>query len=208
MALIVVDHPLAQHLMATLRDRTTPAHLYRAACTELSRLLIFEATRGLPLTERRIHTPLEETTVRQLVAPPAVVPVLRAGLGMLGAALELFPDAPVGFVGLRRDEHNFTPARYYCKLPPLAGRDALCLDPMIATGGSAEEALKLIQAEGPRSLTMVAVVAAPEGIDRLAKAHPGVAVFCAALDRELNARRYILPGVGDFGDRLYGTEEA
>ena len=151
-------------------------------------------------------TPLEETEGREIASGLVAVPILRAGLGMLDAVTEAFPDVGVGYVGLERDERTLRPRTYYEKLPPLEGKHALLLDPMLATGGSAAQASQSILRSRPESLRMVCVVAAPEGVRAMEEAHPDVPIFTAALDRELNDRGYILPGIGDFGDRLYGTE--
>ena len=204
MPLTVVDHPLAAHLLSDLRDRSTPPHAFRALTRRLSAILVLEATRDLPWEPRSVETPLERTEgvdVPRLVA----VPILRAGLGMLEAVTDLYPDVSVGYIGLERDEESLQPSAYYDKLPPLGGRHALLLDPMLATGGSAVRACASVAAGGPASLRMVCVVAAPEGVAAMERAHPDIAIFTASLDRQLNDRGYILPGLGDFGDRLYGT---
>lgn len=202
----VVDHPLAGHLLATLRDRATPPAVFRALTRRLTVALVLEATRDLPTVEREVLTPLEATTGHHLAGDLVAIPILRAGLGMLEAVTDMFPGVSVGYIGLERDERTLQPASYYEKLPTLDGRNALLLDPMLATGGSAVRACASILAAGPASLRMVCIVAAPEGIEAMAGAHPGVAVFTAAVDRQLNEVGYILPGIGDFGDRLYGTE--
>lgn len=205
MPLHVLDHPLAGHLLATLRDASTPPDRFRQLSKRLTTLLALEATRTLGTTEKRVATPLETVTQRVLSQGLAVVPVLRAGLGMLEAIVELFPDVSIGYIGLERHEDTAVAHSYYCKLPDLTGRFVLCVDPMLATGGSAAQALSLMKAHGAEALAMVCVVAAPEGVARLQEAHPEVPVFTAGLDRGLNERKYIVPGLGDFGDRLYGT---
>lgn len=205
MPLHVLDHPLAGHLLATLRDASTPPDRFRQLSKRLTTLLALEATRTLGTTEKRVATPLETVTQRVLSQGLAVVPVLRAGLGMLEAIVELFPDVSIGYIGLERHEDTAVAHSYYCKLPDLTGRFVLCVDPMLATGGSAAQALSLMKAHGAEALAMVCVVAAPEGVARLREAHPEVPVFTAGLDRGLNERKYIVPGLGDFGDRLYGT---
>jgi uracil phosphoribosyltransferase len=205
MPLTMVDHPLARHLLTELRDRATTPPVFRALTRRLTVALVLEATRDLPVTPRRVATPLEETDGADL-ADIVAIPVLRAGLGMLEAVTDLFPGVAVGYIGLERDEDTLQPTEYYEKLPPLDGRHALLMDPMLATGGSAARAATSIAAQGPASLRMVCVVAAPEGVKAMEEAHPEVRVFAASLDRQLNERGYILPGLGDFGDRLYGTE--
>ncbi|MDD3178784.1 MAG: uracil phosphoribosyltransferase [Opitutaceae bacterium] len=205
MPLRILRHPLADHILARLRDRNTNPALFRSLSYQLSLMLALEATRELPAAEKEIETPLEATKVRVLVQPLAVIPILRAGLGMVQPFLDLFPDISVGYVGLERDHATAIARSYYCKLPPLRGRRVIVVDPMLATGGSAVQALDVIKAAGALDLALVCIVAAPEGIAAVAAKHPEVPVFVAALDRELNSRKYILPGLGDFGDRLYGT---
>lgn len=202
----VVDHPLAEHLLLALRDRTTPATLFRSLTKRLTTVLMLEATRDLPTRARGVSTPLEETEGRSLAKPLVIVPILRAGLGMLDAVVELFPEVRVGYLGLERDEATFLPSEYYAKLPRLDDACTFVLDPMLATGGSAGAALDSVKGAGAPSVRMVSVVAAPEGVKRLEETHPDVAVFTASVDRELNAEAYILPGLGDFGDRLFGTQ--
>jgi uracil phosphoribosyltransferase len=208
MALTVVDHPLTQHLLTSLRDRSTTPAVFRALTRRLTLTVVLQATRDLPVDRRDVETPLELVEGRSLGGHLVAIPILRAGLGMLEAVTDMFPDVSVGYIGLERDERTLQPTSYYEKLPPLEGADVLLLDPMLATGGSAARACASILARGPRSLRMVCVVAAPEGVRLLAEDHPQVDVFTASLDRELNDRGYILPGIGDFGDRLYGTEPA
>jgi uracil phosphoribosyltransferase len=205
MALTVIQHPLALHVLTHLRDRTTKPALFRTLCHQITLLLALEATRDLATDERAIETPLEKMTGRVLTTPLVVVPILRAGLGMVEPFLDLFPDVSVGYVGLERDHATAIAHSYYCKLPPLEGRRVLVIDPMLATGGSAAQALDVIKAAGARDPALVCIVAAPEGVALVEQRHPGVPIFVAALDRALNARKYILPGLGDFGDRLYGT---
>ena len=207
MALTVVEHPLAQHLLTSLRDRTTPPAVFRALTRRLTLALVLEATRDLPTRPQTVDTPLERAEGRWL-GPLVAIPILRAGLGMLEAVTDTFPGVSVGYIGLERDETTLQPTSYYEKLPPLEGAHVLLLDPMLATGGSAARACSSIRARRPASLRMVCIVAAPEGAEVLARSHPEVEVFAASLDRELNDRGYILPGIGDYGDRLYGTEPA
>ena len=205
MTLTLVEHPLAQHLLTRLRDVETEPPLFRTLAKRLTTALVLEAIRDLPTVEVDIQTPLEPTRGAVISPDLVAVPILRAGLGMLEAVTELFPEVSVGYVGLERDERTLRPTSYYEKLPPLAGRQVLLLDPMLATGGSAAAACAGIAARDPADIRFVCVVAAPEGVARMEREHPGVRVFAAALDRELNDRGYILPGLGDFGDRLFGT---
>ena len=202
----MVEHPLAQHLLLSLRDETTPPEQFRHATKRLTTLLMLEATTDFPTKRARVQTPLEETEGRLLEGPLVAVPILRAGLGMLDAVVEMFPRVRVGYLGLERDEATFEPSEYYAKLPRLADAHTFVLDPMLATGGSASAALASVKAAGAASVRMVSIVAAPEGIAALEKDHPDVPIFTAAVDRELNPSAYILPGLGDFGDRLFGTD--
>lgn len=202
----VLDHPLASHLMLGLRDETTPPALFRSMTKRLTTLLILEATDDLPTRPRTVATPLEETTGRSLAHPIVAVPILRAGLGMLDAVVELFPEVRVGYLGLERDEATFQPSEYYAKLPELGDARTFVLDPMLATGGSASAALESVKKAGAGEVRMVSIVSAPEGIEVLERDHPDVDIITAALDRELNPNAYILPGLGDFGDRLFGTQ--
>lgn len=202
----VVEHPLAQDLLASLRDRETQPAVFRSLTRRLTLALVLEATRDLETRVVNVTTPLEKTEGRRMGGELVAVPILRAGLGMLEAVTDTFPAVSVGYIGLERDERTLEPTEYYEKLPPLEGKHALLLDPMLATGGSAARAAKSILSKGPNSVRMICVVAAPEGVRAMEEAHPEVPIFTAALDRELNERGYILPGIGDFGDRLYGTE--
>jgi uracil phosphoribosyltransferase len=201
----IIQHPLAAHVMTHLRDQTTKPALFRTLCHKITFLLALEATRDLVTEEKAIHTPLEPTTGRVLAKPLVIVPILRAGLGMVEPFLDLFPDVSVGYVGLERDHTTAIAHSYYCKLPPVDGTRVLIVDPMLATGGSAVQALDVVKAAGARDLALVCIVAAPEGVALVEQRHPEVPIYLAALDRALNARKYILPGLGDFGDRLYGT---
>lgn len=201
----LVTHPLGEHLLSRLRDRTTEPAVFRTLAHQIGLLLALEATRDLPTRETVVHTPLESHTARTLAQALVIVPILRAGLGMVPPFTELFPDVSVGYIGLERDHATAVAHRYYQKLPPLAGKRVLVVDPMLATGGSAAQALSAIRAADGTDLALVCIVAAPEGVQAVESAHPGVPIFAAALDRELNAQKYILPGLGDFGDRLYGT---
>jgi uracil phosphoribosyltransferase len=201
----VVDHALAGHLLAQLRSQETAPPVFRTLAKRLALTLALEAIRDLPTTEIAVRTPLEEATGRVL-GDLVAVPILRAGLGMLEAVTELFPEVAVGYIGLERDEASLEPQSYYRKLPPVQGRHVLVLDPMLATGGSGSAATAAVREGGPRSIRFVCVVAAPEGIRRMEADHPDVPIFTAAIDRQLNERGYIVPGLGDFGDRLFGTE--
>ena len=207
MSLTIVDHPLVQHKLSWLRDRDTTTRDFRQLAGELAAFLCYEATRSIELEPVEVNTPLEQMTAARVSGKKlGVVAVLRAGVGMLDAVLDLVPVARVGFVGLYRDEATLLPVEYYCKLPgDLNERDVIVLDPMLATGGSASAAIDLCKRQGARRVILVSLVAAPEGVARLDADHPDVDVLVAALDRELNAQGYILPGLGDAGDRLYGT---
>jgi len=204
----VCDHALLRHRMASLRDEATPSNSFAAILAEIGAILTTEALRTLPETTRRVTTPLETIDHPVLAAPlPALVAVLRAGLGLLEGARRVLPEAPVGHIGLVRDEATLQPSGYLQRLPPgLAARGALLLDPMLATGGSAVAAVAQLKAAGCARIHFLCVVAAPEGVARLTAAHPDVPILAAALDRELDARGYILPGLGDAGDRCFGTE--
>jgi uracil phosphoribosyltransferase len=197
MSVTVVDHPLARHLLTQLRDRDTPPPVFRTLAKRLALALALEAIRDLPTREVEIEGPLERSIA---------VPILRAGLGMLEAVTELFPEVAVGYIGLERDEASLQPQSYYRKLPEVHGRHVLILDPMLATGGSGSAATGAVREAGPASVRFVCVVSAPEGIARMEADHPDVPIFTAAIDRQLNEHGYILPGLGDFGDRLFGTE--
>jgi uracil phosphoribosyltransferase len=206
MSVTVVDHPLAGHLLAQIRRRDTAPPVFRTLSKRLALALTLEAIRDLPSAEVEVETPLETTTGRVL-GDLVAVPILRAGLGMLEAVTELFPEVAVGYIGLERDEASLRPQSYYRKLPPVDGRHVLILDPMLATGGSGSAGTTAVKEAGsPASIRFVCVVAAPEGLKRMDEEHPDVPIFTAAIDRQLNEHGYILPGLGDFGDRLFGTE--
>ena len=206
--LIKVDHPLVQHKLSYLRDKETPTVHFRKLVNELTLLLTYEATKEFPTEPAEIETPLERMTAQRIPGKKvAVCPVLRAGLGMLDGVLSLISGARVGFIGLYRDEETLQPVEYYVKLPAdLAERDAIVLDPMLATGNSSAAAVATVKAQGARSVTLVCLVAAPEGIEHLRAEHPDVTIVTAAVDRGLNERGFIVPGLGDAGDRLYGTK--
>ena len=201
----VLDHPLAAHVLTHLRDRTTKPATFRALCQQIGLMLALEATRDLPLVAKSIETPLEFMASPVLGRGLVIVPILRAGLGLLQPYLDLFPEVSVGYVGLERDHATAVSRSYYRKLPPVAGQRVLCVDPMLATGGSAVQALDALKAAGATDLRLVCIVSAPEGLAAVEAAHPDVLILTAAIDRQLNASRYILPGLGYFGDRLYGT---
>jgi uracil phosphoribosyltransferase len=204
----VVTHPLVQHKLSYLRDKDTPTVHFRKLANEVTLLLTYEATKDFPTETDEVETPLERTEVQRIAGKKvAVCPVLRAGLGMLDGVLSLVSSARVGFIGLYRDEETLQPVEYFVKLPELGEeRDAIVLDPMLATGRSSAAAVAAVKAAGARSVTLVCLVAAPEGIDHMQSEHPDVRIVTAAIDRELNDRGYILPGLGDAGDRLYGTK--
>ncbi|HEX2045880.1 MAG TPA: uracil phosphoribosyltransferase [Gaiellaceae bacterium] len=206
--LTVVDHPLVQHKLGMLRDVDTPTQLFRQLVNEVTLLLTYEATKELATEEVEISTPLERTTVQRISGKKvAVCPILRAGIGMLDGVLSLISGARVGFIGLYRNEETLEPVEYYVKLPQdIAERDVVLLDPMLATGNSTAAAVETVKRAGAASVRLIAVIAAPEGVERLHSSHPDVHVVVAAVDRELNERGYIVPGLGDAGDRLYGTK--
>lgn len=201
----VVDHPLAGHLLTQLRDQDTAPPVFRTLAKRLALALALEAIRDMPTTEVEVQGPLERAKGRVL-GDLVAVPILRAGLGMLEAVTELFPEVAVGYIGLERDEASLQPQSYYRKLPQVAGRHVLVLDPMLATGGSGSAATAAVREGSPASIRFVCVVSAPEGIAKMEADHPDVPIFTAAVDRQLNEHGYILPGLGDFGDRLFGTE--
>jgi uracil phosphoribosyltransferase len=204
--LIVVNHPVLEDRLAVLRDAATPHGVFRLALHEASAILAIEATRDLPTVERTIETPLESAGARRLEAPIIIVPVLRAGLGMVEGFLRLLADARVGHLGLQRDEDTLEPTGYFERLPPGMGEAyVFLLDPMLATGGSAVAALDRLKANGARRLRLICLVAAPEGVEAVREVHPDVSIWTAALDRQLDEHGYIRPGLGDAGDRVFGT---
>ncbi|MEN3279702.1 MAG: uracil phosphoribosyltransferase [Solirubrobacteraceae bacterium] len=204
--LIVVNHPVLDDRLAVLRDAATPHGAFRLALAEASAILAIEATRELPTVERTIATPLESAAARRLEAEIIIVPVLRAGLGMVEGFLRLLADARVGHLGLQRDEDTLEPTGYFERLPPGMGEAyVFLLDPMLATGGSAVAALDRLKANGARLLRLICLVAAPEGVQAVRDVHPDVSIWTAALDRQLDEHGYIRPGLGDAGDRVFGT---
>jgi uracil phosphoribosyltransferase len=201
----ISSHPLVADSLRGLRDRATQPEEFRVLARKIITLLVYEATADLPVVHGTVQTPLKEADATSVEQEVVAIPVLRAGLGLLGPVLELLPRVSVGYIGLERDEQTAVARIYYEKLPDLVGKVPLLLDPMLATGGSAARALDLIKEAGGRNTRMVCVVAAPEGVKVLEERHPEVKIFTAALDEGLNDRAYIVPGLGDFGDRLFGT---
>jgi uracil phosphoribosyltransferase len=201
----VSSHPLVADSLAGLRDAATPPEEFRNLARKLIALLLYEATADLPVRRSTVQTPLAEAAATMVEREVVAIPVLRAGLGLLAPVLELLPRVSVGYIGLERDEETAVARIYYKKLPKLKGKVPLLLDPMLATGGSAAQALDLIKEAGGRDTRMVCVVAAPEGVKVLEERHPEVVIYTAALDERLNDKAYIVPGLGDFGDRLFGT---
>ena len=205
---MILDHPLVQHKVSHLRDKNTGTKEFKELVSEIAMLLCYEATRDLPTEEVEVETPIAVAKTRMLAGRKlALVPILRAGLGMVDGMLTLLPAAKVGHIGLYRDETTLDPVEYYCKLPAdVAERDVLVLDPMLATGGSACDAITQIKKRGARSIKFLGIIAAPEGLAKLHEMHPDVDIYVAALDDHLNENGYIVPGLGDAGDRIFGTK--
>ena len=205
---VIFDHPLIQHKLSILRNKETSSMEFRALISEISTLMCYEATRDLPLEDVEIETPICKMTAKHISGKKlAIVPILRAGLGMVEGVSSLIPAARIGHIGLYRDEETLKPVEYYCKLPKDIGeRDVIVVDPMLATGGSAIDAVSQIKLRNPRSIRFMGIIAAPEGIEAFTKAHPDVNVYVAALDEKLNDKGYIVPGLGDAGDRIFGTK--
>lgn len=205
---VIMDHPLIQHKLSILRDVNTSTKEFRDLVNEIAMLMIYDATRDLPLHNKDVQTPCGVAHCKEIAGRKlAFVPILRAGLGMVEGALMLVPSARVGHIGLYRDESTLEPIEYYCKLPKdIEDRDVFVLDPMLATGGSAIDAIGQIKKGNPRSIKFLCIIAAPEGLDALEKAHPDVDIFAAGLDDHLNENGYIVPGLGDAGDRIFGTK--
>lgn len=203
----IMDHPLIQHKLTLLRDKHTGTMEFRALVSEIATLICYEATRDLPLKEVETETPLVKATTKVIAGRKlAIVPILRAGLGMVDGMMKLVPAAKVGHIGLYRDHKTLQPVEYYSKLPSdIPERDVIVLDPMLATGGSAVDAISIIKRSNPKSIKFLCIIAAPEGVKALTEAHPDVQVYCAAVDECLNENGYILPGLGDAGDRIFGT---
>ncbi len=203
----VFDHPLIQHKVSLLRDENTSTKEFRELVSEIAMLMAYEVTRDLPMKEVKIKTPVAEANVKMLAGKQiAIVPILRAGLGMVDGMVELIPNVRVGHIGLYRDPVTVEPVEYYCKLPDdIAEREVILLDPMLATGGSASAAITFLKNRGIKNIKFMCLIAAPEGIERVTTDHPDVKIFCAARDEKLNDHSYIIPGLGDAGDRLFGT---
>ena len=204
----ILDHPLIRHKLAIIRDKNTCTKQFREIVSELATLMAYESFKDVPTQEITVETPLETTT--QIVVKEnsiAIVPILRAGLGMVDGIISLFPAAKVGHIGLYRDEETFEPHEYYCKLPTnIEEKVVMVVDPMLATGGSACDAIKLLKKRGCKKIKFMCIIAAPEGVKKLSEAHPDVEIFVSTLDRGLNEHAYILPGLGDAGDRIFGTK--
>lgn len=205
--LTIIQHPLVKRDLTLLRDRKTSSNVFRSILRRTSTLMAYEVTRNLPLTSIRVRTPLELTSGSVIGKPVVLVPILRAGLGLVGGFVEVIPDARVGHIGLYRDEESLKPVDYYFKVPRnLKQALVLLLDPMLATGGSGAAAITYLKEKGAKRILYVSLVAAPEGVRKVVKAHPDVMIYTCALDRGLNRKGYILPGLGDAGDRIFGTE--
>lgn len=204
----VIDHPLIQHKLSILRDKNTSSKDFRELIGEIAMLMCYEATRDLELKEIEIETPVAVTKAKALSGKKlAIIPILRAGLGMVDGIVALIPSARIGHIGLYRDPETLMPVEYYCKLPhDIEERDVIVVDPMCATGGSAIDAITLIKNRGVKHIKFMCTIAAPEGIKALSEAHPDVDIYCAALDSHLNDHGYIIPGLGDAGDRIFGTK--
>lgn len=207
MPLHVLDHPLIAHKVTHIRDERTGPKEFRELVEEVAMLMTYEVTRSLPLQKVRIRTPMEEAEAHVVAGKPlAIVPILRAGLGMVEGMLRLIPTAKVGHIGVYRDHETHEPVEYYCKVPPdLGEREVIVCDPMLATGGSARLALRFLKERGADRLRFMCLIAAPEGVRHVEEEHPDVPIYCAAYDRQLDENKYILPGLGDAGDRLFGT---
>ena len=205
---VIMDHPLIQHKISLLRDKNTGAKEFRELVSEIAMLMCYEATRDLPLVEVEIETPVAVAKTKVISGRKlAFVPILRAGLGMMDGVLELVPAAKIGHIGLYRDPETLKPVEYYCKLPvDVTRREVIVVDPMLATGGSAIDAITMLKAKGVKHLKFMCIIAAPEGLAALTAAHPDVDIYCASLDEKLNEHGYIVPGLGDAGDRIFGTK--
>ena len=205
---MIFDHPLIQHKISLLRNKNTGSKEFRELVSEVSMLMCYEATRDLPLKEIEIETPIALAKTKVIAGRKlAFVPILRAGIGMLDGVLSMVPAAKVGHIGLYRDPQTLEPVKYYCKLPSdINEREVIVLDPMLATGGSAADAIKMLKDSGATNLKFMCIIAAPEGLKALTEAHPDVQVYCGALDEKLNDDKYIVPGLGDCGDRIFGTK--
>lgn len=206
--LYILDHPLIQHKLSILRDKNTSVKEFREITSEVAALMCYEATRDLPLEEIEVETPVASARVKHLAGKKlAIVPILRAGLGMVEGIITLIPSAKVGHIGLYRDPDSLEPVEYYCKMPKdIAERDVIVLDPMLATGGSASAAVRFIKDYGCTSIKLMNILAAPEGIDKIKTDHPDIDLYVASVDEKLNDHGYIVPGLGDAGDRIFGTK--
>ena len=204
----VLDHPLLQHKLSIMRDKATSVKEFRELASEVAMLMCYEATRDLPVEEVDVETPIAMAKVKKIAGKKmAVVPILRAGLGMVDGIIQLVPSVKVGHIGLYRDPQTLEPVKYYCKMPKdIAERDVLITDPMLATGGSATAAIRFIKEYGCRSIKLMCILAAPEGVRRIQADHPDVDIYVAAIDEKLNDHGYIVPGLGDAGDRIFGTK--
>ena len=206
MEIQIVNHPLIKEKMTKLRDARTPSPIFRQLLDQVAQLLLFEVTKDLPVKEVTVTTPLKQTTGYALdLSSITVVPILRAGLGFLDAVLDLMPEANAGHIGLYRDEKTLKPIEYYCKMPPDKNALVIVIDPMLATGGSGSAAITMLKEKGYKNIRFMCLVAAPQGVKVMNEAHPDVKIFTAALDEALNEHGYILPGLGDAGDRVFGT---
>ncbi|MDR1627919.1 MAG: uracil phosphoribosyltransferase [Oscillospiraceae bacterium] len=204
----IMDHPLIQHKIALLRDKNTGSKEFRELISEVAMLMCYEATRDLPLKEIEVETPLEIAKANILYGRKlAFIPILRAGIGMIDGAVKLVPAAKIGHIGLYRDPGTLKPVEYFCKLPgDIEEREVIVLDPMLATGGSATDAINMIKKRRPKSIKFMCIISAPEGIKFLSESHPDVKIYCGVEDKKLNDHGYILPGLGDAGDRIFGTK--
>lgn len=202
----LIDHPCVQHKLAVIRDVDTGHKAFRELATEITKFVCYEALKNIKTKEVRVATPVGEATCRKIDTDIVVIPILRAGIGMLEGILELVPTARVGFVGLYRDENTKLPVTYYERYPPqIKGGTCIVIDPMLATGGSTAAAISLLKEKGADNIVVVCIVTCPEGIDLVEEAHPDVRIYAAAIDERLNEKKYIVPGLGDAGDRLFGT---
>lgn len=206
--IFIMDHPLIQHKLTILRDKKTGTKQFRELVNEIATLICYEATRDWPLQDVEIETPMQKAVTKEIAGRKvALVPILRAGLGMVDGMLNLVPSAKVGHIGLYRDHETLQPVEYYNKLPgDIEERDVMILDPMLATGGSAIDAIQIVKRSNPKSIKFLCIIAAPEGLNALHEAHPDVGIYCASVDERLNENGYILPGLGDAGDRIFGTK--
>ena len=204
----VFDHPLIQHKLSILREKSTSVKEFRELISEIAMLMCYEATRDLPLEEVEIETPVAKAKVKRISGKKlAIVPILRAGLGMVDGMVSMMPNAKVGHIGLFRDPETLEPVKYYYKMPPdIEERDVIVVDPMLATGGSASAAIQFLKDDGVKHIKLICIIGAPEGVQRMQEDHPDVDIFVAALDERLNEHGYIVPGLGDAGDRIFGTK--